>query len=446
MGMGNDFNDNDRIFDGHSKTLLHFYNEEREQIDAVHLWLPKNSNIKQLVAERAKNAEAIRDEKDKKNDEKNSSLKFSPVEKIKEELQLKNLTDRSTKTKIERFDKINLESEKDDLFAEFNLASDELVQVYAWDEPLKVIKNLSAKLFDREVKQRNIDLYNLLKEKGCFRKISGMEIDALAGLKALYDSHPNFSEVIDFVRDQFALCAAQRKAPHFSPCLIYGPPGIGKTDFSQALSEVIGTEVVRIGFDSGITDSTLTGSASHWGNSTTGLLFEKLALGDFINPIFLLDEVDKGDKFQRDPLRALHTILEPVTASRVTDISVGLEINTSHAMWIATGNDPGLISSPLRSRFKEFHVEHPKGADALKLAQTMATKSHANLSLPDMAPVDRQLVKLLAHMTAREQMHALRDAYGKAVANGRREILKSDLPDEVFLDDDDSKMKTSHLH
>jgi hypothetical protein len=76
----------------------------------------------------------------------------------------------------------------------------------------------------------------------------------------------------------------------------------------------------------------------------------------------------------------------------------------------------------------------------------MATKSHANLSLPDMAPVDRQLVKLLAHMTAREQMHALRDAYGKAVANGRREILKSDLPDEVFLDDDDSKMKTSHLH
>jgi hypothetical protein len=451
LSRNNDDDENEVLFNGYIKTLIHFYNTERESIDSVYLWLPENNKTKTLASERMINAKFVKDEisreKFKEDDEKAAflrSLRSSSDDDIKFEI--------FKKEKATRLDQLNCEVEGSDLFERFQTdsetAKDEFkVQVYAWDEPLKIISNVLSKSVDPDAKKRHLELYHLLKEKGCFRRLSGMEVsfEKHEAVYALYDSHPNFRAVIDFVREQLTLCEAQGKPLRFVPCLIYGPPGIGKTDFSQTLAAAINTPLTRVGFDSGLTDSTLVGSASHWGNSTPGILFEKLVFGDVINPIFLLDEIDKADRGSRAPLRPLHSILEPVTSSKVTDISVGLDMDTSYVIWIATANDPGLIPSPLRSRFKEFHVDHPQGADALKLAQTMALKTLAELALQDMAPVDRQIVKLLAHMTAREQSQALKQAFAKAVLNGRQEVIEIDLPAEVFLDDE-SPTKSSQLH
>lgn len=118
-------------------------------------------------------------------------------------------------------------------------------------------------------------------------------------------------------------------------------------------------------------------------------------------------------------------------ASRVKDLSLGMEINARHILWIATANDPALIEPSLRSRFREFWVNHPQGEAALVMAESISREIHAELNLDDMALPTKRITTAIAHLTAREQVSALKQAFAAAVADGREEIGLGDLPAEV---------------
>ncbi len=456
-------NDDDEKGDkpsGYKMEIIHFFDEEETSVSRMKLFLPWNNQLKSLINEskarsESKRAEFFEEEKKKIIEANQTSVEPTNETQLRDARKTLNndpyLSAREAeRKKNQKMDSLVFQDEELEIKTKYieeleTAKKSSSVEVYQWDTPLKIIDNFSTKIHDPDLKRRNFDLYTALKGKGNFRTLAMPREDEAFSLNKLYDSHPNFSQVIDFIREQITLCKVQEKAPHFPPILIFGPPGIGKTDFTHALSAILCTPVHRIGFDTGITDSTLTGSAAHWANSTPGILFETLVLGNIINPIFLLDEIDKADMERRNPLNPLHTILEPVTNTKVTDICVGIEFDTSHVLWIATANNPGRIPAPLRSRFKEFEVNHPAGADALKLAQTMARKTHAEMGLPELEPVHPQLIKLLAHLTAREQSQALKQAFAKAISNNRCAVTKEDLPADVFLDQDEPP-SSNYLH
>jgi ATP-dependent Lon protease len=146
-----------------------------------------------------------------------------------------------------------------------------------------------------------------------------------------------------------------------------GDPGIGKTRFSVELAHALGTVIRRLPFDNGQSGSSLLGSDKNWANTTYGAVFELVVLGQHANPVILLDEIDKASKRREgDALASLHTLLEPVTSQTVRDISVDFEFNASHVLWIATANDLTRVAPSLRSRFHEFWVEQPTGAQACR--------------------------------------------------------------------------------
>ena len=223
------------------------------------------------------------------------------------------------------------------------------------------------------------------------------------------------------------------------PILLFGEPGVGKTHFTQVLAGALNTKIRRQAFDTATTDAALMGSDKHWSNTTFGIIFELICLGDCANPIVLLDEIDKvsvGSTYgYRDPLAPLHSLLEPITSSKVRDSSVGIEFNASHIFYVATANDPTRGPMSLRSRFVEFHIEPPAGAHALQVARVIATAVYDEMGLPEFKPVQPQLVKLIAHLSAREQGQVLRRAFASAIANGRTSLERLDLPPEVLIDD-----------
>ena len=132
----------------------------------------------------------------------------------------------------------------------------------------------------------------------------------------LYDASPNFAEVIDDLRKFLALAVSGNEAVQFTPMLLLGEPGLGKTYFAKRLAQALGTGFEFVSMSSLTAGWVLTGASSQWHNARPGKVAQTLIEGDYANPVVVLDEVDKsGGDARYDPMGALYTLLERDTAS-----------------------------------------------------------------------------------------------------------------------------------
>lgn len=311
------------------------------------------------------------------------------------------------------------------------------VPVYAWDEPLKLIDR-SEFTPDRDVHRRGKNLYHRIRANhpSQIRPVGyplASHARVLGDLEGIGRQMPHFTEVLGFVRDSLALSHARKQPMRLPPILLLGDPGIGKTHFSIALAQALRVPMHRHGFDGSITDNALLGSDSHWANTSIGLMFEALVLGPSASPVILLDEIDKARKTERiDPVAPLHTLLEPVSAHAVTDISAKFTFNASHVVWIATGNEAAGVPSTIRSRFREFMIQEPQGEAAIRAAQGLAQAVHARMGQDLFDPLGHRIVVAVAHLPARQQIQSLEMAFARALANSSRTVHLHHLPPSVL--------------
>jgi hypothetical protein len=336
----------------------------------------------------------------------------------------------------------------------------------------------SPQSVDSDAKKRNEPLGYLLKLRGPWRRIgSPASVEAIL---ALQEDHPHFGEVIQFVANHVALQkmgfgagnaetgqapakgkkaragkgaskragaspeAADQLKPsvppvRLPPLLLYGPPGVGKTHFCESLAKVLGVPVRRHPMDQAETSGALLGSDAVWGNSRYGLVFDLLGLGEYANPLVILDELDKAQTMGKtsggfsSPTGVLHSLLEPVSAAQVRDISLDLELDASQIAWIATANYPWWVPHTLRSRFKEFFIMPPDAEQAIQLSRSVVKKalSAAGFGLGE---PDRRIVVALANLSAREIYQATLAAAAKAARRVSHTIEIQDLPPEIGAD------------
>jgi hypothetical protein len=325
------------------------------------------------------------------------------------------------------------------------------VQVYDCEEPLKLL-NASNATPDSDVRKRNDLLFKTFEEKGCFRRIGSPELNYQAmaeNLQTLAMMHPNFREVIQLISEQLTLAQVQGKPLPVPPLLLSGPPGVGKTHFALSLKKALGRFLLTHSMDSSHTSADLLGSASNWGNTRPGLVFDLVCLGERADPIILLDEIDKGgDRIYggQDPLAPLHSLLEPLTSMRVKDISAGMQFDSSHILWIATANHPERIPDSLLSRFQLFKIDEPSARDAIPMAQAISASVVQELDLPGFKRPGKSIALALAHLTPRKQNQALRQAVAKALLNRRDQLTLADLPSWVRDDEAEVEGGTTWLH
>lgn len=309
----------------------------------------------------------------------------------------------------------------------FEAASDQ-VQIYHWDEPCRLLES-AASSPDRQLRDRDHAIFSTLKAHGAFRRVSDHRSAyvALETIQEMRRRQPHFGEVLDLIEGQVLIACETGKPIRLRPMLVTGEPGVGKTHFSLELARGLARSIHSHSFDLGYTGSALLGSDRYWANTKPGVVFEAICMSRQADPIILLDEIDKAtSSSQNNPLAPLHRLLEPLTAKNVKDISAGITFDASHVFWLATANDSQSIPAPILSRFRVFHIQAPTAAQAIDMARSVAAEVHENFL--DFEPPDKRLITLLAHLTPREQIQTLEDAFARALVNGRKHLVRQDLP------------------
>jgi ATP-dependent Lon protease len=257
-------------------------------------------------------------------------------------------------------------------------------------------------------------------------KKSKLKRDIAKAQDVLDADHFALEKVKDRIVEYLAVQARTNKLKGPILCLV-GPPGVGKTSLGKSIAKATGREFIRQSLGGVRDEAEIRGHRRTYIGSMPGKIAANLKKAGTMNPLFLLDEIDKlGQDFRGDPASALLEVLDPEQNNKFNDHYLEIDLDLSDVMFVTTANSMNLPQA-LLDRMEIIRLEGYTEDEKLEIAKRHLVDKQITahgLKPGEFELTDEGLRDLIRYYTREAGVRTLEREIAKLARKSLRRILE----------------------
>jgi ATP-dependent Lon protease len=259
--------------------------------------------------------------------------------------------------------------------------------------------------------------------------------DIAVAEKILEEDHFGLEKIKERILEYLAVRQLV-KNPRGSILCLVGPPGVGKTSLAMSIGRATGRKFVRVSLGGVRDEAEIRGHRRTYIGALPGQIIQMMKKAGTVNPVFVLDEVDKMSMdFRGDPSAALMEVLDPELNHAFTDHYLDVEYDLSRVMFICTANVLHTIPQPLQDRMEVLRLPGYTEAEKREIARRFLVKKQreANGLNEENLQVDQALGHIIRHYTQEAGVRNLEREIANVCRKVARRVVK-DGKDKVKIE------------